>query len=169
MILTTPRSQIHSFPKSHIQSALPLFTNEQVRAFLGGPMPADWAEKRLERWATEEPDSKYFAVTLLDGTFIGFIDISPYHEPEYQELSYLFLPEFWGYGYAFEACQAVLRYCEETLDLKTIVAETQSANTRSRALLERLGFNMKQQLERFGAMQCVYEKANRLSNKVRHN
>ena len=50
-----------------------------------------------------------------------------------------------------------------------IVAETQSANTRSRALLERLGFTRKQQLERFGAMQCVYEKANRLSNGIRHN
>ena len=132
-------------------------------------MPADWAEKRLERWATEEPDSKYFAVTLLDGTFIGFIDISPYHEPEYQELSYVILPACWGYGYAVEACQAVLRYCEETLDLKIVVAETQSANTRSRALLERLGFTMVRQLERFGAMQCVYEKANRLSNEVRHN
>ena len=157
MILTTSRCQIRSFSEAYIQPALPLFTNERVRAFLGGPMPADWAEKRLERWATEKSDSKYFAVTLLDGTFIGFIDISPYHEPKYQELSYLFLPEFWGYGYAFEACQAVLRYCEETLDLKTLVAETQSANTRSRALLERLGFTMVRQLERFGAMQCVYE------------
>ena len=169
MILTTTRCQIRSFSEAYIQSALPLFTNKQVRAFLGGPMPADWAEKRLERWATAESDSQYFAVTLLDGTFIGFIDISPYHEPKYQELSYLFLPAFWGYGYAFEACQAVLQYCEETLDLKTIVAETQSANTRSRALLERLGFTMVRQLERFGAMQCVYEKANRLSNEIRHN
>ncbi len=41
----------------------------------------------------------------------------------------------------------------------TIYIETQSANTRSRALLERLGFTMKQQIERFGAMQCVYEKS----------
>ena len=168
MILTTPRCQICSFSEAYIQSALPLFTNEQVRAFLGGPVPADWAEKRLERWATEKSDSQYFAVTLLDGTFIGFIDISPYHEPEYQELSYLFLPEFWGYGYAFEACRAVLRYCEETLDLKTLVAETQSANTRSRALLERLGFTMKQQIERFGAMQCVYERTQNISRRT-HN
>ena len=67
MILTTPRCQIRSFSKSYIQSALPLFTNEQVRAFLGGPMPPDWAEKRLERWATEESDSQYFAVTLPAG------------------------------------------------------------------------------------------------------
>ena len=41
----------------------------------------------------------------------------------------------------------------------TIYTETQSANTRSRALLERLGFAMVRQLERFGAMQCVYEKS----------
>lgn len=158
MLLKTPRCQIHSFSGFYIQPALPLFTNEKVRAFLGGPIPADWAERRLERWATEESDSKYFAVTLSDGTFIGFVDVSPYHEPGMQELSYLFLPEYWGHGYAFEACQAVLRYCSEGLHMDTIVAETQSANTRSRALLEKLGFKLTQQLERFGAMQCVYEK-----------
>lgn len=158
MISKTLRCQIHSFSELHIQQAVPLFTSEEVRAFLGGPIPADWAEKRLKRWATEESDSKYFAVTLLDGTFIGFIDISPYHEPGPQELSYLFLPKFWGHGYATEACQAVLKYCSEELHMDTIVAETQSANTRSRTLLEKLGFTLHQQLERFGAMQCVYEK-----------
>lgn len=42
--------------------------------------------------------------------------------------------------------------------MDTIVAETQSANTRSRALLEKLGFTLTQQLERFGAKQCVYRK-----------
>ena len=158
MLLKTLRCQIHSFSEFYVQSALPLFTDKQVRAFLGGPIPADWAERRLVRWATEESDSKYFAIKLFDGTFIGFIDISPYHEPGKQELSYLFLPEYWGHGYAFEACRAVLRYCSEELHMDTIVAETQSANTRSRALLEKLGFTLTQQLERFGAMQCVYEK-----------
>ena len=158
MILKTPRCKIHRFSESYIQSALPLFTNEQVRAFLGGPIPADWAERRLQRWATEESDSKYFAITLYDGTFIGFIDISPYHEPGMQELSYLFLPEFWGHGYAFEACQAVLRYCSEKLHMDTIVAETQCGNHRSRTLLERLGFTLERKLERFGAVQCLYRK-----------
>lgn len=90
MILKTSRCQIQKFSESHIKTAVPLFTNEQVRAFLGGPIPADWAERRLVRWATEESDSKYFAIKLFDGTFIGFIDISPYHEPGKQELSYLF-------------------------------------------------------------------------------
>lgn len=157
MILKTSRCQIQKFSESHIKAAVPLFTNEQVRAFLGGPIPADWAERRLERWATEESDSKYFAITLFNGTVIGFIDISPYHEPGKQELSYLFLPEFWGHGYALEACQAVLNYCSEELHMDTVVAETQSANTRSRTLLEKLGFVLKEELERFGARQCVYE------------
>lgn len=158
MILKTPQCQIQKFSESHIKTAVPLFTNEQVRAFLGGLIPADWAERRLERWATEESDSKYFAVTLHDGTFIGFIDISPYHEPDNQELSYLFLSEFWGHGYAFEACRAVLSYCSEELHMNTIVAETQRANNRSRALLERLGFTLERKLERFGAVQCLYRK-----------
>ena len=64
MILKTSRCQVQEFSESHIKIAVPLFTNEQVRAFLGGPIPADWAERQLERWATEESDSKYFAITM---------------------------------------------------------------------------------------------------------
>lgn len=158
MNLKTSRCQIHRFSESHIQSALPLFTSEQVRAFLGGPLPLDWAKKRLERWATDESDSRYFAITLSDGSFIGFIDISPYHEPGIQELSYMFLPEYWGNGYAFETCRAVLQYCASELHLDGVVAETQRDNSRSRALLERLGFTLEQKLERFGSVQCLYRK-----------
>lgn len=75
-----------------------------------------------------------------------------------QELSYLFLPEFWRHGYAYESCCAVLDYCSSELHMDAIVAETQSKNTSSRALLEKLGFSLIRQLERFGAKQCVYEK-----------
>lgn len=49
MLLKTLRCQIHSFSEFYIQSALPLFTDEKVRAFLGGPIPAYWAERRLKR------------------------------------------------------------------------------------------------------------------------
>lgn len=45
----------------------------------------------------------------------------------------------WGYGYATEGARACLRFAFENLALREVVAFTVTANTRSRAVMERLG------------------------------
>ncbi len=42
------------------------------------------------------------------------------------------------------------------MHLTQIVSETQKKNIRSSKLLERLGYGLEKQVERFGAEQCVY-------------
>jgi RimJ/RimL family protein N-acetyltransferase len=71
------------------------------------------------------------------------------------EVGYLFLPEYWGRGLAFEAVGALLRWVSETCTDKEIVAVTQTANERSVRLLARLGFTERQRMEEFGAEQAV--------------
>ncbi|MDO8055672.1 MAG: GNAT family N-acetyltransferase, partial [Candidatus Hermodarchaeota archaeon] len=55
-------------------------------------------------------------------------------------LGYIFHPKFRGYGYAFEACQAVIRYLFEVIGVAQILSGTAKVNTSSRKLLKRLGF-----------------------------
>lgn len=153
--LQTDRCRIEYLSESHIPAAMGLFTDPAVREFLGGPIPLEYAKRRLEDWCRRE--NEYFAVIhKADGAFLGLVDISPYHEAGQLELSYLFLPEAWGHGYAFETVQRILQYCKESLGITYIVSETQKKNIRSRKLLERLGYTLEEQLERFGAEQCVY-------------
>ena len=45
-------------------------------------------------------------------------------------LSYLLDSQHWGYGYALECCEAVLKYAKEQLELKRIVAVTDLLNYR---------------------------------------
>lgn len=69
------------------------------------------------------------------------------------ELSYSFAPSSWGDGYAFEACTAVVEWVWATTDEDAVIAVTQTANQRSLALLERLGFSETERFQEYGAEQ----------------
>lgn len=51
---------------------------------------------------------------------------------------------------------AVVDYALDDLGLHRIIAETQSANTASCRLLERIGMHRVKTLQRFGAEQIIY-------------
>jgi RimJ/RimL family protein N-acetyltransferase len=56
------------------------------------------------------------------------------------DIGFAFLPSFCGYGYAHESSSAIMRYAEQVLGLKRVVAITARENDRSIALLHKLGF-----------------------------
>ena len=85
-------------------------------------------------WALELP-----GVTALAG-FVGLA--VPAFEAAFTpcvEIGWRLLPEYWGLGYASEAAACACRYGFDTLGLDEIVSFTVPANTRSRAVMERLG------------------------------
>ena len=155
--LYTERCCIKPFEKTDIDAAIPLFTDERVREFLGGVITEDAAREKLNKWVVPRSDSLYFSVALKSGKFIGIITITPYLDTDKKEISYLFLPEYWGKGYAYESCEEIIKYFRQTLKFDSLVAETQKKNSRSRKLLERLGFSLVEEAERFGEIQCVYK------------
>jgi len=62
--------------------------------------------------------------------------VPPFNAPE---VAYMFAPSAWGGGYAFEAMQAVLAALSQS-GAGSFKATIDTRNTRSRALLQRLGF-----------------------------
>ncbi len=55
------------------------------------------------------------------------------------DIGYGYLEEYFGKGFAFESCQSVLSYAQETLKLQRVIAFTNSDNVASIKLLEKLG------------------------------
>ena len=55
------------------------------------------------------------------------------------EIGWRLHPDFWGHGYATEAAEAALRFGFEEAGLTEIVAFTTTRNTRSQAVMTRLG------------------------------
>lgn len=56
-----------------------------------------------------------------------------------------------------EAVPYILKWAAENLGVNQIIAETQLANIRSVKLLEKGGFQVKGQVERFGETQMIYQ------------
>ncbi len=61
-----------------------------------------------------------------------------------------------GYGYATQALEFVLNYSFNELNLKKVIAETQTQNKASIKLLERVGMVFEKSVERFGSNQSIF-------------
>ncbi|MCI0584986.1 MAG: GNAT family N-acetyltransferase [Chloroflexi bacterium] len=93
-----------------------------------------WAAEGFGLWAVER---------LADGRFLGFTGLAtPMFEAHFTpavEIGWRFAVEAWGHGYATEASRAAVGFGFEDVDLSEIVSFTVPANTRSRAVMKRLG------------------------------
>lgn len=79
------------------------------------------------------------AVQLKDGTPLGICGLIKRDTLPDVDIGFGFLPEARGHGYAYEAARASMEHGWRELGLARIVAITTPDNTRSAALLERLG------------------------------
>ena len=87
-------------------------------------------------------DPAFLAVCRrADDRLLGHLYLAPHAHPDWAtwEIGYVFDPEVWGRGYATEACQALLDVLFGDRAAHRVVARCNPANTRSWALLERLG------------------------------
>ncbi|GAB6107839.1 GNAT family N-acetyltransferase [Fusibacter bizertensis] len=133
-----------------------LRTDPEVRLYLGGPVN----EASLATGFKSALEGEARIYTISEKSTLrkmGLITFDTYYDGSSLEVSYEFLPEFWGNGYAFETVKMALNHEYDIWGQKMIVAETQSRNLTSRKLLERLGFKMSSELTRFGERQTVYQ------------
>lgn len=89
------------------------------------------------------------------------ISLDQHHDKTSTEISYQFMPHAWGKGYAFEVTTAVIDYAFKSLHLPYLVTETQTANHRSRKLLEKLNMEVTGTVQRFGESQHLYKLINK--------
>ena len=134
-----------------------LVGNEEVRRFLGGPVPR-W--QRLPRFRSylRNPAgvSTWIVQTRQSSKPLGLIDLSPHKDGEDYEISYQFHPDGWGNGFAREATACVVQHSLTGSRLDRIIAETQSANHASCRLLQHLKMIELKRLQRFGAEQVIF-------------
>ncbi|HYE37309.1 GNAT family N-acetyltransferase [Methylocaldum sp.] len=126
-----------------------LNADPRVMAFFPSPLDQAASDAMAERiralidergwglWATE---------LKRTGEFIGFVGL---HVPSPAlpfapcvEIGWRLAYRHWGQGYATEAAKGALRIGFDVLNLPEIVSFTAVGNTRSRAVMERLGMQL---------------------------
>lgn len=141
-----------------------LYVDEEVRKYLGGAIPEEYTEQKFMDTLSRSHTNSYYWVVRLKGSnqFIGLVSLDKHAEGGI-ELSYEFIPTFWGKGYATEVIRNVIIFAFYELNIIKILAETQTANVSSCTLLVRIGMKLERKLQRFGAEQALYSIEKRIS------
>lgn len=142
-----------------LQDFILLQENPQTRKFLWWVIEAHQAKQKFI-WILEDATKNIWSVRLHSSDFIWYIYLNPYcDESNLLEISYEFLPQFWGKWFAFECLSKFIEEYHKNMNINTFVAETQKKNIASCKLLEKLWFEMKKEIVRHGERQYVYQKA----------
>ena len=112
---------------------------------------APWGDELLGRHAVLLKESNTFLGQVHLNSYVNSIarwnaEPSPRYNRVEVELAFAFGQHFWGQGYAFEACTALIHYAFSDLRLQRLVGGFFALNTRSRNLHERLGYHIEPNL-----------------------
>lgn len=146
MKLATPRTLLRPWRPADRAAFRALNADPAGMEFLPAPLSAAESDALADRiaaalaaegfgfWALEIPGRAEFA---------GFVGLNrPAHALPFApcvEIGWRLARAHWGHGYAGEAAGACLDHAFGALGLDEVVAFTVPANTRSRAVMERLG------------------------------
>jgi [ribosomal protein S5]-alanine N-acetyltransferase len=130
--MNTCRCTIDNVKECDYEEIKNLYINEKVRKFLGGPVTSKIYDICFDEIINNTDNSFYWTVRKQDtNEFIALVSLDSHHDWFGKEISYQFMPKFWGDGYAEEVVGAVIDYSFKNLNIDKIVAETQAANIRS--------------------------------------
>lgn len=155
--MQTDRCIIEVLKQTDYTDVKELYFNNQVRTFLGGVATEERYDKCFKEMMDINKDAFYLVIRLIDThEFIGLVSIDIHHDGINKELSYQFLPSYWGRGYALEAISEIIYHAFNKLGIQRIVSETQSENKASCNLLNRLGMKIIDKIYRFNAEQYIF-------------
>ena len=123
-----------------------MMADPEVGYWLGGTLTAAQANAQVDRVLTQQDGAPGLMAIerRSDGAFLGgcgLLQVSsnlPFAGEV--EIAWRLARAAWGAGYATEAARAVARHGFDSLGLTNIFAFTAESNRRSRAVMERLGF-----------------------------
>jgi ribosomal-protein-alanine N-acetyltransferase len=144
--LRTDRLVLRPFAGGDADAIFALQSNAHVLRYWDAPPWTDreQAERFLancRKMAEQGTGVRVAAERADDGAFIGWCAVNRW-SPDYRSaaLGYCFDDAAWGHGYATEAAVALLTWAFDALDLNRVQAETDTRNTASAHVLEKLNF-----------------------------
>lgn len=109
-------------------------------------MSLEKCNAEIDKWINKYKEDNRIGVFCVESIHskekIGMSYIVGYQEPDKYEIGFRLRSDKWNNGYAKEITREFIRYAEYYLNAREIIAEVYKANTRSRNIFEKLGFEM---------------------------
>ncbi|AKU16471.1 GNAT family N-acetyltransferase [Luteipulveratus mongoliensis] len=144
--IETERLTMRPWRDADLEPFAALNADDEVMEHFPAPMTREESDALADRVRTHISENGWglWAVEVKDtGEFIGFTGLSrPSFEAHFTpavEVGWRLARNAWGHGYATEAARAALRYGFTVAKLDEIVSFTAATNTRSQAVMQRIG------------------------------
>ncbi len=144
VVMTTPRLLLRTFRLADLPEYEALNADPEVYRYLGGEPLTRRHSDEIAEWAQECYQSEGIGLLAVerrsDGAFLGQCGV--HHQESYPdelEVAWRFASRHWGQGYATEAAAAWLERAFTTLGAERVISMTDHPNTRSLAVMKRLG------------------------------
>ena len=155
IVLETERLFLRKFSTEDAEFILNLVNQPSFLRYIGDKKVRNISD--AQQYISNGPIRSYeqngFGLYLVElknrRTPIGMCGLLKRDELADVDIGFAFLPDFWNQGFAWEAAAAVMKYGQETLQLKRISAITNPDNDASIKLLQRLGFTFERLIEAF--------------------
>jgi RimJ/RimL family protein N-acetyltransferase len=144
--LHSARLRLRPFTAADTDALFALHSSRRVLRYWNAP---PWGERaRAERFVAackqiehEGSGARLAIEHAADAVFIGWCCLVKWN-PDHRSatMGYCLAEAAWGQGIATEAASALLRWGFDTLDLNRVQAETDTRNTASARVLDKLGF-----------------------------
>jgi len=166
-VVTTERLTLRPMEPADREAIIDLVTNGEAYRHLGGCATCEQAEASVQPPYGEEPGA-FVIVDSAAGQVMGIFQLDR-HDPSRPghvgdpdrpgqgelEVGYTLHADHWGNGYGTEAVTAGLAWVTGQVTDRYVIAVTQTANTRSVAMLHRLGFVERERFMEFGDEQTL--------------
>ncbi len=145
--LTTPRLLLRTFRQDDLPLYAGLNADLDVMRYLGGAALPRSESDAIAEYANEVYASDGIGLLAIerrtDGQFLGMCGVA-FEDwyPEDVQLGWRLAREHWGHGYATEAATAWIGQALGPLGYPRVLAVTDVPNTRSRAVMERVGLTL---------------------------
>ena len=103
-------------------------------------VPYPYTDDDADYWLKIVSSSELNLSIFLEGELIGGIGLTP-EDDDFCELGYWLGVDYWGEGYATEACRGLLHYAKTNTSYKKFKANVYTGNIVSTKALEKIGFN----------------------------
>ncbi len=148
VIIWTDRLVLRQWSNEDLEPFASMNADAKVREYFPGLLTREESNHSVSLMSNhiEKYGWGFWAASLAEtGEFIGFIGLQEVH---FQatfvpavEIGWRLAFKHWGKGYATEGALASLRYGFETLKLNEIVSFTAVENSRSRAVMQKIGMH----------------------------
>lgn len=148
--LSTPRLSLEPQVVTHAQEMFVVLSDPAIYTYENAPpVSLDWLReryRRLESRCSADGSERWlnWVMRLSDGAAIGYVQATLTADGR-AGIAYEMASEFWGRGLAQEAVRAMMAELNgEPYHVKELTAILKAGNVRSRRLLERLGFSLRE-------------------------